>query len=227
MEFSSVIIASIAVIGFVILFGFEISSFNKTGSKKYSFLRFFPYELNCFRRYQKSSNIYVAALVVLLLMLFYPYIIFSFYTNQNCALSSQIASYTLLVLSFISLVSFALLSFTKLTAYKFHLVLAIVFSLSIFASTVLMILFYGTNIFVNYTLTDNARIISIVVGAVALLFEAVLICNPTYKTWAKVVSFDSEDSNERPKFSYLCMLEWGSLIAYLINVINLFVITFI
>ena len=56
----------------------------------------------------------------------------------------------------------------------------------------------------------------------AIIFMIVLICNPSYKSWAKLVKVDAQTYN-RPKYNYLAILEWGSFIVHLVSYIPLIV----
>ena len=48
-------IIGLGIIALAVAYVLEVKSFNKTGNEKYNFLRFFPFELNRYKRDQSSS----------------------------------------------------------------------------------------------------------------------------------------------------------------------------
>lgn len=208
-----------AIIGLFILYFLEIIKFNKTGAKKFSFFRYFPYELNCFRRNNRMSWVYAIGLIVCVMLFTIPYIgltieiATSEFPNN---LFPEITTYIIFVLALIGAISFCLLNFVKLSNYTLHLVLDALLVASNMSGAILSTLCFGTVLVDAYVKLDFIRVIIIVLGILNIIYMSILILNPSYKLWAKLVKYDA-DSYERPKFSYLPMIEWGNGIAYLIN----------
>src|SRR5574344_937920 len=106
--FISLVLGIIAVILYL---SYEITSFNRTGANKFSFLRNYPYEANCFRKNQKSSWILVTTKILIVLLFIIPFVFYVIYKG-----SADLAfNIILLVLALASLVTCFFLSFTKLS----------------------------------------------------------------------------------------------------------------
>jgi hypothetical protein len=213
-NYLAIVFSFLGFFGYVFLFIIERIDFNKTGAKKYSFLRFFPFELNRFKRYQKSSYIYAIANVACGLFLTLPYLVFATQAENGSNLN---ANYILFAASLIPIISFIFLSFVKMTAYRFHIALDSSIAFGNILLLVLMVLFFGNNKIVDYGLKSRVQIAITVILLLLLLFQAFLIVNPSYKRWAEIEKYDAtSDSYTRPKYSYLCILEWGSLLNYIL-----------
>lgn len=221
--FQSIVLILIVagVIVFIFSFLAMTLSFNKTGSGKYSFLSFFPYELNQFKRNSKRSWIYETLIIFASLLLGFSLIFYLLHVHFEIKDIYQL--YILMIVMFIALLSFNLLFFIKLSAYKLHLVFAIIFAFSTLLSVVLELLLLGRNDVLG--LNMSTPIINIIISVIAIVFMIVLICNPAYKSWAKLVKVDAQTYN-RPKFNYLAILEWGAFIVHLVSYIPLIVSLF-
>ena len=80
---------------------------------------------------------------------------------------------------------------------------------------------YGSGI-----LSKEVQISTFVVSIILLIFEFILMLNPKYKNWFKMVKVDAETYN-RPKFCYLAILEWGTLLNLILSYIPIIVVMFI
>lgn len=224
----AIILALLAIFGFGLLFGCEIYSFNKTGAKKYSFFRHFPYELNCFRKNSKYSWIYAISLVVACLLLIFPFFAFAFISGRELATRGGwtiAAGYILFGISIISAISFISICFTKLSNFKGHVISAVIFVISILCSYLMMLLYFGTDVFLRYEIRNEVRIVIFFICLIFIALLILLMFNPSFKNWAKLVKYEG-DNYERPKFSYLCMLEWGAFLAFVLELVPLFLAMF-
>lgn len=205
-----------------VLFIVQVLNFNKTGAKKYCFTNFFPYELNSFRLYQKSSWIFPILSAVGLLAIIFPFILFAIVSKTAVSLSITII---LAVLAFISAASFYVLTFIKLSNFKAHLAFDVIFVISTIVLNILMVLFFGSNHFLEFGINKSISIAITVIGIIIFVYLFALMLNPSFKHWAKLVKYDS-DNYVRPKFSYLCMLEWGTFLGLILSLIPLFLAMF-
>lgn len=209
------ILIPVGVIELVFTFLAMTFSYNRTGAKNFNFLTYFPFELNQFKRYQKSSWIYEILIILGSLILTFAFIFFGIYVVGE----KKYVALVIDIILFIALFSFNLLFFVKLSAYQLHLTLAIIFSFStLLSSTLELILF--TNVDAIGILTSFQQIFIIVVSTINIFYMFVLLFNPSYKNWAKMVKIDAQTFN-RPKRCYLAILEWGSLIAFFIDFVPL------
>ena len=218
--FQSIVLVLViaGIIVFVFSFLSMTLSFNKTGSGKYNFLSYFPFELNQFKRNSKKSWIYETLIIFSSLLLGFSLIFYLLYIHFDFRDIYQL--YILMAVMFISLLSVNLLFFIKLSAYKLHLIFAIIFAFSTLLSVVLELLLLGRNDVLG--LNMSTPLINIIISVVAIIFMIVLICNPSYKSWAKLVKVDAQTYN-RPKYNYLAILEWGTFIVHLVSYIPLIV----
>lgn len=211
----------LAIFGLGFFVWIESHAYNKTGSNHFSFFRTFPFEMNQFRRNKKSSSINIVVKIIISLLGATAGLMFVLYSRTSTNI--LVSAYILFFIDIIAIVAFNILTFIKLSNYKLHLIF-----LSIFISTttlldVLIIMFIGiTNLF-DYGLEVGPQTTILVLAILFLVFESVLVLNPSYKTWDRMVKLDAETYN-RPKFCYLAILEWGSLIN-LILINGLFLIT--
>ncbi len=223
MATASAILGIISIFGFFLLFFVEKNKFNVTGAKKYSFFRNFPFELNCFRRYSKGSYIFAISLVALGIVFIFPFLGFAIVSTGD--FWRTISVYTLFGLVTLAMFSFIALSFIKLSNFKLHTACSTIFIISIFASIILMGLTFTNTIFVYFEIQTVVRYIILFVLLLMFGFVLFLMFNPTKKDWAKLVSYDGENY-ERPKYSYLCMLEWGGFLTLLSMLIPLYLAMF-
>ncbi len=206
-------IIGLLLIGFS--FVFMILSFNNTGNEKYNFLKYLPFELNPFRRCLKKTYIYVALIILGSLFLISSLIVYFLIFND------KIIFLTFLIMIFVSIFSFNILMFIKLSNTKIHLVFALINSFSILLSSLFEFMFLGSSNILIY----SGSSFNIFITIINLIFCLVLIFNPSYKKWIKMVHVDSQ-TMYRVKFNYLAMLEWGSFIVTILNFIPLIISLF-
>lgn len=218
--FIKVLAITFVVLAFIfgfILFGYFIYKYNRTGSKKYNFLTYFPFELNGYRRHASSSFIDVSLMIVTYLLLIVPVVIFAIFSNLP-------SSYIMLAVYIFALTIFACLFFTKLSAFKLHVSFACIF-VCLEVLYLLLSLTYYANENSAYVINDEVRIIITIFIILQIIFEIILIVNPSIKDWAKKVRIDAETFS-RPKYNYLAMLEWGTFLNFLLNYIVLILVSF-
>ena len=68
-------------------------------------------------------------------------------------------------------------------------------------------------------------ILSLILGIVFVIVELALMLNPSYKRWFKMMSVNN-DAQSRPKYCYLSVLEFGSLLVYVSSFILLTIACF-
>ncbi len=208
----------LVILGAIILIGDFLSMtlpFRKTGSKVYNIFKYLPFELNPYKRYLKSSYIYVG------LEILGSVLIVSGLALYLLIYSQRIVLYFIVLFLIISLVSFNFLMFIKMSNVKLHLSFAIITAFSTSLTSFLEFLFlsnYDTVIYNNLTL-------NIVIIWINIVLMLVIIFNPTYKKWYKMSKFDNQ-TIARPKYNYLAMLEWGSFLVILLNIIPLIISLF-
>lgn len=217
-----IILFVVSILLYAIVFAGQYVSFMQTGDKKYNFLRYFPYELNQFKLRNKKTYVFLiieifAALCFIASSLFAA----MYFTNK---LNVPTSAYSMFVASALTIITFIILRFVKLTAYKSHLIfvtLNVAFNL---LNLMLYYLFFSNSKF-PYVTTTSVRIVVIVLILVLVVFEFVLMLNKTYKNWAKMVKMEAELTS-RPKYCYLPMLEWGGFLVYVLSYVPLFVVLF-
>ena len=217
-----VILLIVGIILYAVVFVGQYVSFMQTGDKKYSFLRYFPYELNQFKLKNKNTYLFLAIECMAAFCLITSSLFAAIYFDKN--LNNVYNSYIMFVASSLAMITFVILRFVKLTAFKTHLIfvtLNVVFNLL----TLMLYYIFFTN--PNYAYVSNAsiRITLIILILLIIAFEFVLMLNKTYLNWAKMVKMNAELVS-RPKFCYLPMLEWGTFIVYLASFIPLIIVLF-
>ena len=210
-------IVSLALFGI----GFFLSKkqFDRTGNAQFSFLQYFPFELNPFRKRSAYSYLYPVLTIGGSLGLMLCSVAFVFETNSvNGALTPSIIFSIVL---FIGLLSFIALNFIKLSALKAHLVFVVLFVMSVLMLNVLYG-FYFLNFETRFArdTKDVVRIIASGIAVLNVIFQLVLILNKNFKNWAKLVQMDA-DTYVRPKFAYLPVVEWGNFLSLLITFVPL------
>ena len=181
----------------VLVFIFEGRAFSKTGTSKYSLLRYFPFELNCFKRNSKLSYVYPVVTFMGTLIISAAFLFFALETQNNGGAIT--VAYIMFVVSFVCLN-----------------LLEMILSLFFLPNT--------NYVYVNAP-HQATQIAVFTVTFVLLIFEAVLMFNPSYKRWNKMVKVDAETFN-RPRFNYLAMLEWGNFIIYILNLLPIGIVMF-
>ena len=217
-----VILMVVGLILYAIVFAGQYVSFMQTGDKKYNFLRYFPYELNQFKLRNKRTYVFLAIELVAALCFIASSLFAAMYFAFK--LNVPISAYSMFVASALTMITFIVLRFVKLTAFKQHLLfvtLNVVFNL---LTLMLYYLFFSNSQF-PYVTTTSVRIVVIILILILIVFEFVLMLNKTYKNWAKMVKMEAELTS-RPKYCYLPMLEWGSFLVYVLSFIPLIVVLF-
>lgn len=208
----------LVTVGAIVLLGVFLSMtlpFRKTGSKKYNPVKYLPFELNPFKRYLKSSYIYTG------LEILGTVLIGSGLISYLLIYSDRVVFYFIVILLMISLISFNFLMFIKMSNVKLHLAFAIITAFSTLLTSFLEFLFLSNNNTIIYGST-KLNIVLICINIILMLF---FLFNPTYKTWYKMTRFDNQ-TVARPKYNYLAILEWGSFVVTLLNIIPLIVSLF-
>ena len=204
---------ALAVIVHMVYLTVSYFLYQRNNSKAYNFLNNFMFEINNFRRYQKQSWLSLTVLILIGLLYIAPSVFFLL--NNRGSLVYQIM---FIVMSTISSGSMIALYFIKLSNYKLHIAFNSVFTISNIIFLVLSILFLGSGESFGFIYNnDSTKILIIILGIVFIVFQAILMLNPTYKSWDRMVKVDATYS--RPKYCYLSILEWGSVIIFTINFI--------
>lgn len=206
----------VAALVFVFNFLAMTIPFNKTGSDKYNFLRYFPFELNRFKRYQKSSYVFA------ILQFFASAVLITGAILFICVHHETAVFYVLISSLIISIISFNCLTYIKLSNFKIHLVFA---SICSFSTVLTLVLEFLTLTSDRGGIIISNPILNIIVIVLTLIFMMVLLANPSYKNWAKMVQVDAQTFN-RPRFCYLAMLEWGTFLSILLSFLPLIIASF-
>ena len=208
----------------VLVYFLQAKSFSKTGNTKYNLLRYFPFELNRYRRNQKWSVFYPICVLFGTLFISTSILLFAIETQQSGGAAT--IPYIMFGLSLIAAFIFNGLTFIKLSNYQLHLIFAVIFVclniLQIFLN--FFFLTNGNYFFVNAP-RQPIQITVFIICFLILIFEVVLMFNPSYKRWNKMVKVDAETFN-RPRFNYLAMLEWGNFIVYVLNIVPIGIMMF-
>ena len=219
-----VIFSSLFALGcivFALVFAFEWLKFGQTGDKKYNFLTYFPFELNQFHRSNKKSYLlailsFFASACLITSLLFFMLLTVKVH---------KITASVLFIVGTLTIISFNVLRFVKLTNFKLHLVCSTV---NMFFNLLLLVLYYlfFTNERIGYVFMTNVRIILMIVILIFVLFEFVLMVNKSYKDWFRLVKIE-EGVYSRPKKCYLAMLEWGNFLITILSFVPLFIVLFL
>lgn len=225
-ELQGAFLASIGVglVLCVLVFIFEGRAFSKTGTSKYSLLRYFPFELNCFKRNSKLSYVYPVVTFMGTLIISAAFLFFALETQNNGGAIT--VAYIMFVVSCLTGLVFNALTFIKLSNYQLHLIFAVLFVCLNLLEMILSLFFLPNTNYVYVNAPHQATQIAVfIVTFLLLIFEAVLMFNPSYKRWNKMVKVDAETFN-RPRFNYLAMLEWGNFIIYILNLLPIGIVMF-
>ncbi|MBP5694307.1 MAG: hypothetical protein J6X03_02485 [Bacilli bacterium] len=220
-----VIFVLLSILTFLILWLNEIRGFNRTGSARFSFLTYLPYEINRFKRDQKSSYIYPFVQVAGSIFLAVPSYLFAIMVQQNGG--SIVPCYVFAGLLTLALIAYNFLTFIKLSAYKLHMVFVTIFVSLTLGLDALYLFFCTSNnyMFINGIMSQGMQIAIFVIMILLMIFEFVLMLNRSYKNWAKMVKVDAETFN-RPKRCYLAILEWGTFLNLVLTYIPVFIILY-
>lgn len=216
---------AIGLICFGLLFYLEICGFNRTGAKKFNFLQIIPFEINRYKRNNKSTYLYVGLQVLASLLMIAPVLFFALAVQEKNG--DIIVSFTLFAIFTLAYIAFNILTFVKLSNYTLHMIFTSVFVGLVILINFLFIFFFSNDnfVFVNGTPVKGVQIASFVVAIILILFEFGLILNPQYKNWFKMVKVDAETYN-RPKYCYLAILEWGSFLTLILSIIPIILVNF-
>lgn len=209
------ILTPIGAIELIFTFILMTFSYNQTGAKKYNFLTYFPFELNQFKRYQKSSWFYEILVILGSLILTFGLIFFGIFV----ILEGKYIALVVAALLFIAILSFNLLLFVKLSAFNLHVALAMIYFFSTLLAVMLELILF-TNVNAIGILTNFQKIFILVVTSLDIIYLLILLLNKSYKNWARMVKIDAQTFN-RPAKCYMAMLEWGTLIALFIAFVPL------
>ena len=171
----SILFVSLASFGG--LFAYWIVQFNKTGSSQFAFTRYLPFELNRFRRSSKTRSLDLGWIILSIVLFIAPVIAFAIVQNL-------VSSYFIMIFLILEAIMFSLLLFTKLSNYHGHLVLVSIFvGLQLILSVIEF--FYFGNTKYGYISTSHVELayVNIAIIMIQMIFEFVLILNPTYKGW--------------------------------------------
>ena len=224
MIFIALLLISFLIIGLMLYF--EISYFNKTGSQKFGFFRFLPFEINSFKRNQSKSYLVPIVLFVGLLLSASPLLVFALDVVKNKG--DITASFIFFTVYTLAIITFMFLYFIKMSNYKLHVIVVTIFSGLVLLLNTLYLFFFTSDghSFDGEFLTQEVRIACLIIGFILLIFEFVLMFNPTYKRWLKMRTLDATTQFNRPKYCYLAMLEWGTLLNLLLTYIPLIIVYF-
>lgn len=215
LKYIFLLFIGVGILLFGVVYVLEYLNFAKTGNGKYNFLRYFPFELNCFKRNQKVSYFYALASLFAAIFFSASFLSFAFAVTNNGG--ATIVAYIMFAISLITGFIFYFLTFIKLSNYTMHLIFAVIL-LCLNLLQLLLELFFlpNSNYFFINVANQGTQISLFVIVFLMLIFEAVLMFNPAYKRWNKMVKVDAETFN-RPRFNYLAMLEWGNFLVYILT----------
>ncbi len=199
----------VLVVTFSVFIVVSIYNYNKGGVKKYNLFSNFLYELNGFRRYNKLSYTYFGALILVLVLMIFPY--FIFFLKQRGDLAYRIL---ILIFSVVSSASIFALFFVKISTYKVHLAFDCLLSSSNICLLLTHALFIGMGEKAGFIFSNKTfSVLALILGVIFVLVELCLMLNPSYKKWFKMMSVNN-DAQSRPKYCYLSVLECGSMFVY-------------
>ncbi len=216
------------VLGIIVLFlvyYLEIKDFNRTGARKFKIYTFIPFEVNRFKRDRKDTYLYPALHVLGSILLLVPMLVFALDVQNKGG--EVIVSYTLFTIMTLAFLAYNILTFIKLSNYTLHMVFTTLFVGLTLLLEILYIFFFSNDQFMygNGILTKGVQISTFVVSIILIIFEFALMLNPKYKNWFKMVKVDAETYN-RPKYCYLAILEWGTLLNLILSYIPIGIVMF-
>ena len=233
-----VVFLGIAILLEAIVLVFHITSFNSTGAKKFKFYTYIPFELS-FRLPTLSSGEYKNNFVAYLrrirswiikgipnFMLVLSMLCFALYVQFNGG--DITAAYILFTVFTLANFFFVVLTHLKLSYYSSHMLFTTLFV----ASTLLLLslyIFFFTNDHYNFgngIINKEVQITNFVISLILIIFEFGLMLNKNYKNRFKMVKVDAETYN-RPKFCYLAILEWGTLLNLFLAFIPVLIIIYL
>lgn len=232
-----VIFFVLAVVAEIIVLFFHINSFNSTGAKKFKFYTYIPFELNCrlpvyssseFPSKFRSSLINITSVITKgIPNLFLVASMLCFALHVQFTGGNITAAYILFSIFTLANFFFVILTQLKLSYYSSHMLFTTLFV----ASTLLLLslyIFFFTNdhyYFGNGVIKKEIQIANFVITLILIIYQFVLMLNKNYKSWFKMVKVDAETYN-RPKYCYLAILEWGTLLNIFLAFIPIFILIF-
>lgn len=225
MDFRIYVVAllGVAILVEALVLGFHIVKFNETGAKKFNFFTYIPYELsfrlpplreatkvNNFLFYFNIFKSWFLKIIPNLIMIV-AMLMFALHVQFNGG--DITAAYIIFSVFTLANVFYMILTNLKLSYYSEHMLVTTLFVIS----TVLLLtlyIFFFTNDHYNFgngVPKKGMEITNFIIIIILIVFELVLMLNKNYKNWFKMVKVDAETYN-RPKYCYLAMLEWGTLL---------------
>lgn len=233
-----VIFFVLGVVSEILVLAFHIINFNATGAKKFKFYTYIPFELS-FRLPTYSSaetmSKFKSAMVncrswiikgIPNLLLVISMLCFALHVQFSGG--DVTASYILFAIFALANFFFVVLTQLKLSSYSSHMLFTTLFV----ASTLLLLslyIFFFTNDHYNYgngALNKEIQIANFVIALILMIYEFVLMLNKNYKNWFKMVKVNAETYN-RPKYCYLAILEWGTLLNIFLAFIPIFIVIYL
>lgn len=215
------IISLICLISVII---FEVTKFNKTHNEKFTFFAYFPFEINTFKRSSPQTLLSPVFYTLGAFGLSFCAFLFAFATQQSQG--SVTAAYIIFVANVLVALSFLVLRFVKLSNYKMHITFASInVALNLLIDFLYLFFFTNSNIVFIHSPSKGVEIACFIIILSMLIFLFAMLLNPSYRQWFKMVKVDAETFS-RPKKNYLVMIEWGSLLHYLISFIPLSIVAF-
>ncbi len=214
-----------ACIALVINSYIDINAFNRTGSKKFNFLTYFPFELTQSKKTIANKLPYIFFESLGLILLSSARLIFSLATKE--ANGAFVTSIFFFAFNLLFCLTFIALKFIKLSNFKLHCAFAtaeVCFALLI---NFLYAFYFSSQsfAFINKMPSDAIRYSCFAVSFLLIIAEFALILNPSAKGWLRMVKIDAETFN-RPKHCYLAIVEWGTLLVYFLSFIPLIIVFF-
>ena len=122
MSIAIIALFSVCILVYIIMFTYWVLSFERTGSKKFNFLTYFPFELNAYRRNAKDSFLNLGLIIISFILFIAPSIIFALvHFNQG---ESKIISSVFLMICFILLLVVFSLTFSLFRVFLFSLTIS-------------------------------------------------------------------------------------------------------
>lgn len=209
----------IALFLLILTHTFWILSFNKRQLTNFSFVRFFPYELNPFRRNEKTGVFGAVLMGISLVALIAPVVIFSINIGF-------LSAYLFMAMFIVTVGVYFALLFVKLTNFRGHVMCASLFVALVIGLILVEFLIFGSPQY-GYmpNIMDYRHYIIYTIHGLSLIFELILVLNPKHKEWGKLIK-ENEEKYVRPKFNYFATLEWGTFINLIVCEIPLIIIYF-
>ena len=200
----------------LICFGaFILSSFSAYKNRfnvKYNPLNMFPYELNFEATFKDNflGNLFLFFISIL-------GIVFYSFTIKG---STSGFTIILVIGGIISSLATSFIALTPLKLLKTHLLVTVIYFVSVFVSIVgnaLIAFDYHSTFY-----TDTTSLIMMITCIVFASIYLIIVFNPKMTLFAKLEKVENSDGTfyyQRPKFFVLAYTEWLTIIFYLINIV--------